>query len=123
MTPATEHFEKFILGGNDINRDNYWKLMIIRTVGSILTCGLVAAIPDLTNLLNITSGIALTWQSFVFGPILYVKARSSEFSSTTYYVVVISVLNGILGLFGALIGSFAIYLAVRDLIGHATHSL
>jgi len=116
MTPATEALENFVLGQKEANRENYWKVMSIRTLASIVTCGMVVLIPELTNLLNITSGIALTWQSFVFAPIIYVKARSSKDYSSKVFVVVSSILHGLLGTAGIVIGSYAIYLSVRDLL-------
>ena len=52
---------------------SHWKKCVVRTLLCALTLGLAVAIPDISDLINLVSGISLSFNTFIFPPLVYLK--------------------------------------------------
>jgi len=95
------------------------KRNVLRTGVVCLVWAMAAAIPNVSGLLGIISGIAITFNAFILGPLVHLKltydeAHSSYFKKISWLVTLI--LHVMIILFGAGIGIWATYLSVQSVI-------
>jgi len=99
------------------------KRNILRTGVVFLCWALAAAIPNVGDLLGIISGIAITFNAFVLGPLIHLKLKFDEHSVSEmkrFSWLLSLILHTFIILFGAGIGWWSAYLSVISVISDFT---
>jgi len=117
MTAATDVIEYLVLGEpKDRIPGQFWKNMIIRALCNIVACLFAVCVPNIDDLLNITSGIALTYNGFVMGPIIFLKQKYTKGDSGATTMTILLISHILLLLLGIVLGIWATVLAIQNVI-------
>uniref|UniRef100_A0A6B2L6M1 Amino acid transporter transmembrane domain-containing protein n=1 Tax=Arcella intermedia TaxID=1963864 RepID=A0A6B2L6M1_9EUKA len=121
MVAATDVIEASLITPampGDVRRKdiNQASTMTIRFLCNVVACVAAIFIPNLGDLLSITSGIALTYNGFVMGPVLYLNRRYKEIEYRTNWFYFNAFLHIALLLFGVSLGGWTTYLAIKDVV-------
>eukprot|EP01130_Rhizamoeba_saxonica_P016306 TRINITY_DN7515_c0_g1_i1.p1 TRINITY_DN7515_c0_g1~~TRINITY_DN7515_c0_g1_i1.p1 ORF type:complete len:428 (-),score=64.13 TRINITY_DN7515_c0_g1_i1:90-1373(-) len=115
LVPATDVIEDHIFEG----KVAHWKKIILRTLVNGVVFAVAVGVPNISELLNLISGIALCYNGFIMGPIVYLKTRrDNEYGlSLLLYVSHIAIV-----IFGFGIGGWTTYLGTCGVINVFTNS-
>jgi len=94
----------------------HWKKCIIRTIILLFVGGLAILLPDISQLIEIITGITVTFNGFVMGPLCHLRVQYLEKKWVGAWWILSLLCNSIIILFGLLIGGWTVYLSIIKLI-------